>query len=104
MTADLTNMSVWHHLYSPEEAALMESRAELMAVLQKRVKGWRVTQIEAAARLGVTQPRLSDLVNGRLSKFSLDALHKMASRSGLAPVIVTKPARRARSAPSAAAV
>lgn len=81
MSVDLKHRSVWHHLYSPEEAALMESRAELMADLQKRVKGWRVTQIEAAARLGVTQPRLSDLVNGRFSKFSLNEVQEMASRS-----------------------
>lgn len=104
MTPDLANKSVWHHLYSPEDAALMESRAELMATLQRRVKGWRLTQAEAASRLGVTQPRLSDLVNGRLSKFSLDALHKMASRSGLAPSIVTRSVRRTRSPAVAAAL
>ena len=65
-----------------EEAANMKARAELarqiISALRKR--GW--TQEEAAEHCRVTQPRISDLVNGRLSRFSLDALVNIASVLG----------------------
>jgi predicted XRE-type DNA-binding protein len=48
------------------------------------VAGWHVTQMEAARRLGVTQPRLNDLLRGRVGKFSLDALVALAVRAGFA--------------------
>ena len=44
---------------------------------------WQGTQAQAAARLGVTQPRLNDLVRERIARFSLDALIGMADRGGL---------------------
>ena len=49
-------------------------RSELMARIVGRVKEWNITQKEAANRLGITQPRLNDLLSGRINKFSLDAL------------------------------
>jgi predicted XRE-type DNA-binding protein len=52
----------------------MKVRAELMMAIRETVDGWKLTQAEAARRLGVTQPRMSDLVLGRIDKFSLDAL------------------------------
>ena len=52
----------------------MSLRSELMIQISKRVKEWDVTQKEAARRLGITQPRLNDLLNGRINKFGLDAL------------------------------
>lgn len=67
--------SVWDALEdTPEEALNMRLRSELMARIAGRVREWDVTQTEAARRLGVTQPRLSDLLAGRINKFSLDAL------------------------------
>jgi predicted XRE-type DNA-binding protein len=67
--------SVWDAIEdTPEEALNMRLRSELMASIAKRVEEWGVTQKEAAQRLGITQPRLSDLLNGRINKFSLDAL------------------------------
>jgi predicted XRE-type DNA-binding protein len=64
---------------TPEQAANLTMRAELMQILQSMVstRGW--TQMEAAAHLGVTQPRVNDLMRGKFSKFSLDALVNMAA-------------------------
>jgi predicted XRE-type DNA-binding protein len=45
--------------------------------------GWRITQTEATARLGVTKPRLNDLLRGRIGKFSLDGLMNFASAARL---------------------
>lgn len=67
--------SVWDAIEdTPEEALNMRLRSELMASIAKRVDEWGITQKEAAQRLGITQPRLNDLLNGHINKFSLDAL------------------------------
>jgi predicted XRE-type DNA-binding protein len=68
---------------SPEEAAHMMARSNLMDALQAHIKkqGW--TQAEAAAHLGVTQPRISDLFRDKLSRFSLDHLVTMLARAGI---------------------
>jgi len=52
----------------------------MMMAITETVTAWHVTQIEAARRLGVTQPRLNDLLRGRVGKFSLDALVALAAR------------------------
>jgi predicted XRE-type DNA-binding protein len=76
--------SVWDALEdSPEEAAVMRLRSELMIAVQEAVASWGLTQAQAAQRLDVTQPRLNDLLCGRISKFSLDALSVLAERAGL---------------------
>ena len=76
--------SVWDALEdSPAEAANMRLRSELMVAVQETVAGWGLTQAEAARRLDVTQPRLNDLLRGRVGKFSLDALILLAKRAGL---------------------
>jgi predicted XRE-type DNA-binding protein len=66
----------------PQEAANMRARAELAQALTALVlaQGW--TQAEAAQRCGVTQPRMNDLLRGRISRFSLDAMVNMAVSSG----------------------
>ncbi len=80
-----TFASVWDALAdTPEEAAHMRLRSELAIAVKAAVEGWRLTQESAAQRLGVTQPRLSDLLRGRIDRFSLDALVGLAQRSGLA--------------------
>ena len=65
-----------------EEAINFKIRSSLMTQLINEIKtqGW--TQREAADRLGVTQPRISDLFQGKLSKFSLDALVNMLGAMG----------------------
>jgi predicted XRE-type DNA-binding protein len=69
---------------SASEAASMKVRAQMMIAIQQTVDDWGVTQAVAAKRLGLTQPRMSDLLRGRISKFSLDSLMNLASQAGLA--------------------
>ena len=68
---------------TPAEAANMKARADLLAVLVDQVKSWGLPQDAAAARLGITRPRLNDLLRGKLGKFSLDALVNLATAAGL---------------------
>jgi predicted XRE-type DNA-binding protein len=85
MNTDEVFESVWDALEpSSAEAAHMKMRSELMLAIKEAVAGWGLTQAEAAKRLAVTQPRLNDLLRGRISKFSLDALVALAARAGLA--------------------
>jgi predicted XRE-type DNA-binding protein len=75
--------SVWDALAdTPEEAANLRARAELMQQIAAIVaeNGW--TQVEAAKNCGVTQPRINDLLRGRVSRFSLDALVNIATAIG----------------------
>ncbi len=76
--------NVWESLSdSPEEAANMTMRSTLLLAISDAVKGWGLPQAHAAAQLEITQPRLNDLLRGRISKFSLDALVNLATRAGL---------------------
>lgn len=67
---------------TPQEAANMRARAELAQALAALVLTQSWTQAEAAQRCGVTQPRMNDLLRGRISRFSLDALVNMAVACG----------------------
>lgn len=69
---------------SPAATVNMKARFDLVIAIRKVVESWTVTQAAAAKQLGVTQPRLNDLLLGRIHKFSLDALMKLASHAGLA--------------------
>lgn len=86
--------NVWDALEaSPAAAANMKARADLMVALRETIDGWSVNQAAAAKRLGLTQPRLNDLLRGRITKFSLDALMEIASRGGLSVrVEIARPA------------
>jgi predicted XRE-type DNA-binding protein len=76
--------SAWDALEnSPAKAANMKARAGLMIAIRDVVEGWHLTQAEAAKRLGVTQPRMNDLLRGRIDKFSIDALMMLATGAGL---------------------
>ena len=76
--------SVWDAIEpSKSEAANMKAHAELMIAIHKTVLGWNITLAAAAKRLGLTQPRLNDLLKGRIAKFSLDALINQATLAGL---------------------
>ena len=76
--------SVWSAIENTSvEAANMKLRAALMMALSEHIKkeGW--TQSEAAKRLGVTQPRISDLKRGKIDLFGLDTLVNMLAVGGL---------------------
>jgi predicted XRE-type DNA-binding protein len=85
MSEGQTFASVWDAIEdSPAAAANMRLRSELMIAVRGVVEEWGLTQAEAAGRLGLTQPRLNDLLRGRVGRFSLDALVEIAGRAGLA--------------------
>jgi len=73
---------------TPAEAANLTARSELMAALKTRVRGWEISQEAAAVRLGITRPRLNDLLQGKITKFSLDALVNLVTASGMTVQIV----------------
>nr|WP_245277264.1 XRE family transcriptional regulator [Rhizobium sp. CF080] len=76
--------NVWDALENtPAQAANMSMRSALLIAIEQKVRNWNVTQTEAAARLGITQPRLNDLLRGRIANFSLDALVELAGKVGL---------------------
>jgi predicted XRE-type DNA-binding protein len=77
--------SVFQDLYPPDQAAEMEMRALLLTGLSAWLAGSGMTQVDAAKILGVTQARMSDLKRGKISRFSLDLLVRLASRAGLRP-------------------
>lgn len=80
--------SVWDAIEdTSRQAACMRARADLMIALQEWVRIGTKTQAEAARVLGVTQPRMSDLMRGRTHLFSLDTLMDMATSAGMAPGI-----------------
>lgn len=78
-----TCASVWDALAdTPEQAANLRARAELMQQIAAILTDKEWTQSEAAKRCGVTQPRINDLLRGRVSRFSLDALVNIATAIG----------------------
>lgn len=78
-----TSHSVWDVISdTPEEAANLRARADLMQEITAIIKGNKWTQADAARRCGVTQPRINDLMRGRISRFSLDALVNIAAKLG----------------------
>ena len=83
MTTATTYASVWDALAdTPEQAANMRTRSELMQQIAAIVKEQAWTQTEAARQCAVTQPRMNDLLRGRVSRFSLDALVNIATAIG----------------------
>lgn len=84
MTRTRTFDNVWDAIEdSPEEASTMTVRSNLMIAIKEQVRSWNMTQANAARRLAITQPRLNDLLNGKINKFSLDTLLTLATRAGL---------------------
>lgn len=83
--------SVWDAIEdTPQQAASMRARSALMMELESIIKGRGMTQAEAAALFGVTQPRVSDLMRGKINLFSLDCLIDMATVAGLEPQVTIK--------------
>ncbi|WP_119389989.1 helix-turn-helix domain-containing protein [Taklimakanibacter lacteus] len=75
--------SVWDALEDdPIEARALERRANLMRLVQDKIEKGKWSQPEVAKMLGISRPRVSDLVRGKLSKFSLDTLLIFVERMG----------------------
>jgi predicted XRE-type DNA-binding protein len=76
--------SIWDAIEeTPEAAENMKLRSVLMTALKQHIIRTTMSQAEAAKLLGVTQPRVSDLMRGKINVFGLDALVKMAAAAGL---------------------
>src|SRR5260370_22202764 len=69
--------------FSPAEARNLRIRSQMMTALRRFIEKERLTQAEAAKRLKVTQPRISDLTRGKISRFSMDTLVNMLTDAGL---------------------
>lgn len=80
--------------FSTEEAEHLLIRADLLIALQKAIARRRLTQAKAAKILRVTQPRVSDLLRGRIDLFSTDTLIDMLARLGVHVRVVLKSSRR----------
>lgn len=79
-----TFKSVWDAIEdTPAEAENMKLRSALMIALERHIRAQGWTQAEAARQLGVTQPRVSDLLRGKINLFGLDTLVNMVSAAGL---------------------
>ncbi len=77
-----------------EEAANLKLRADLMIELSKVIKARRLTQAKAAGLFGVSQPRISDLIRGKIERFSVDTLVAMLGHAGSRVELVVRPRSR----------
>ena len=75
--------------YSPDEAAILQMRADLMADLRKFIKTKKLTQAKAAEILNISQSGVSDLTRGKWERFSLEMLITLATRAGMRVVLRT---------------
>ena len=93
MTDKKRFISVWDALEdTPQEAASMKARSALMMALAEVIRESGMAQGEAAGLFGITQPRVSDLVRGKINLFSLDTLIDMAATAGMTPTVkVSRP-------------
>ena len=76
--------------FGADEAEHLLVRSDLMIHLQRRIKSSRLKQREMAGILGVTQPRVSDLLRGRIDLFSTDSIIDMLARLGVRVRITLK--------------
>ncbi len=74
MTSHVTKGSVFDDLFDGQEAANLKVRAELMIAIEQWIHNSRLKQKDAAEILGIKQSRVSDLVNGKINKFTVDFL------------------------------
>jgi len=91
MTREQRFASVWDAIEdTPQQAASIRARSALMMELENVIKQSGMTQAEAATLFRVTQPRVSDLMRGKINLFSLDCLMDMATAAGLDPHVTIK--------------
>jgi predicted XRE-type DNA-binding protein len=69
--------------FGPKEAESLRLRAELMVALKRPIQARKLTQKAAAKLFGVTQPRISDLMRGKIDLFSIESLVSMLARAGI---------------------
>lgn len=75
--------TVWSALIdTPSEAKIMSMRSDLMSDIAGIIKAKKLTQAKASELLGINQPRVSDLLRGKLSKFNLETLIELSERCG----------------------
>ncbi len=82
--------------FASEQAEHLGIRADLMIHIEKAIKSRSLKQVEAAKIMRVTQPRVSDLLRGRIDLFSTDTLIDMLARLGVRVRLVTRPLRSSR--------
>lgn len=80
--------------FDPEESENLRIRADLMIRLAGLIERRGLTQVKAARLLGVSQPRISDLVRGRIDRFSVDSLIEMLGHAGARVTVQVRVARR----------
>lgn len=80
--------------FGEDEAEHLRIRSTLMIALRKLIEERSLTQAEAAKLLGVTQPRISNLIRGRIDLFSIDTLIDMLARAGIHIDVVLSPAQQ----------
>jgi predicted XRE-type DNA-binding protein len=76
--------------FAPAEAESLLMRTQLTHALDRLVKERKLTQTQAGRLFGVSQPRVSDVIRGRIERFTIDALVEMLARAGVRLEIVTK--------------
>jgi predicted XRE-type DNA-binding protein len=90
-----TTGSVFFDLFERADAERLSIQSGLALALEREIKARRWSQAEAARHLGITQPRVNDLLRGRLARFSIDALVVYLSRLGVQVRIETSAPKRA---------
>ena len=80
--------------FPPEEAENLRLRSELMIQVRRILETQKLTQTAGAKLFGVTQPRISDLVRGRIELFSIDGLVNMLAHAGAQVALVVKRPRQ----------
>ena len=78
--------------FPPVEAEHLRIRSALMAEVRKVIEDQGLTQVRAATLFGVSQPRVSDLMRGKIDLFSIDALIEMLARAGVRVELVVQTA------------
>jgi len=80
--------------FKPEQAAELQIKAELVRHIYNRIRGMGLTQVQAAARLGVSQPDVSKLINARFTGYSTDRLIALLSALEVDVDIVVRPRKQ----------
>jgi predicted XRE-type DNA-binding protein len=76
--------------FPPKESEHLRMRSDLMIEISKLIEKRGLSQVQAAALLGVSQPRVSDLVRGKIDRFSIDTLVEMLGNAGVDVRFTTK--------------
>ena len=77
--------------FSPEKAQCLRVRSQLLTALQTAIEKKGIPQAAAAKLLGITQPRVSNLLRGRIDLFSTDALIELLARVGIGVRLTLRP-------------